>query len=582
MNIFINVRFCMKTKLSSIFSNWINAIKKFPIAHLIAFFVTIVFCRWVRHWDVFVIETERLFLASIVGFALSLLWPLRFEKSGNSKKEKLINLSAQIFSLVLWLIYYLCIRNVDLDRMSVSSSLTYLWPIILAFVLLFLLIAIRYRDDEKIAVKSYMNIFWWVVVGWLVWLIVRGGVSGAIRSFTELITSRIFSTDKIYWYIWCLSLILLATSFGLNYYLVRNWDDKEIKPTWINKVFWTYIFVPLTLLYLAIFVLYGLKILITGVWPKWVLVGLGFGYFALGIVAIFLTYLQEDKKFKLLHKIIFGSFLLIAILMICAIYMRVHQYWFTINRYLVCAGICAIVAISILASIYKNKRFISFFAVLAGIILVSIYWWPIWAKQVSLRSQLKWLRELLQTENLQLPLKKDALLWLNTTWVDNIARSLQEISLDYDGNDWKNGIIDEEWMSFGSYDLTNWYLWYEHSYEYNDNRFIWWIYEKWWYKPSMDISEYKKMYPMGWWYYNSVYSSDDNVFDITIENEVVHLDLSPYGDMIYNFATENNDTEHPMVFELWDKTYVFTYAEWFKHDDGKIVLVEVGGFVFLK
>lgn len=98
----------------------------------------------------------------------------------------------------------------------------------------------------------------------------------------------------------------------------------------------------------------------------------------------------------------------------------------------------------------------------------------------------------------------------------------------------------------------------------------------------MDISEYKKMYPIGWWYYNTVYSSDDNVFDITIENEVIHLDLSPYGDMIYNFATENNDTEHPMVFELWDKTYVFTYAEWFKHEDGKIVLIEIGGFVFLK
>ena len=322
----------MKTKLSSIFWNWINAIKRFPIAHLIALFVTVVFCRWVKQRDVFTIETERLFLASVVAFVLSLFWPLWFEKSGNSKKEKIINISAQIFSLVLWLIYYLCIRNVDLDRMSVSASLTYLWPVILAFSLLFLLIAIRYKDDERLAIKSYMNIFWWVVVGWLVWLIVRGGVSGAIRSFKELIYNPARDMRKIHWYVWCLSLILLATSFGLNYYLVRNWDDKEIKPTWINKVFWTYIFVPLTLLYLAICVLYGLKILITGVWPKWVLVWLGFGYFALGIIAIFLTYLQENKKFKSLHKIIFWSFLLIAILMICAIYMRVHQYWFTINR----------------------------------------------------------------------------------------------------------------------------------------------------------------------------------------------------------------------------------------------------------
>ena len=415
----------------------------------------------------------------------------------------------------------------------------------------------------------------------MVGLIVRGGVSGAIRAFNELILSS-FDFDRLYWYVWCFSLVLLATSFGLNYYLVRS-ADEDVKPTWINRVFWTYIFVPLALLYLAIFVLYGLKILITWVWPKWVIVWLWFWYFALGIIAIFLTYLQDEKKFKLLHKIIFASFILVSILMICAIYMRVHQYWFTINRYLVCAGIFAIIAISALALCFESKRFLSFFAILAGITLISIYWWPIWAKQVSLRSQLKWLSELLRTENLELPLKKDSLHWLQWTWINNIARSLEDISLDYDGNDWKTWIIDEEWIKFNSYDLTYDYLWYEYYSDYeNDNRFVRGIYEKGRYRPSLDISEYKKMYPMWWWYSNTVYYSDDNIFEITIENDVIHLDLSPYAQMIYDYVVNNEDTEHPLVFELWDKTYVFTYAEGFKHDDGKIVLIEIGGFVFMK
>ena len=572
----------MKTKLSSIFWNWINAIKKFPISHLIAIFVTIVFCWWVKHGDAFSIETERLFLAGVVAFVLSLFWPLWFEKVKTSQRQDIINISKQILSLVIWIWYFLCIRNVDLNDLTVASSLTYYWPVMLVFILLCLLIAIRDRNDEKFAVKSYTSIFWWIVFWWLVGLIVRGGISWAIRAFRELITTRLFGSGKIYWYIWCFSLVLIATSFGLNYYLVRNSDDKDIKPTWINKVFWTYIFVPLTLLYLAIFILYGLKILITWIWPKWVIVRLWFGYFALGIVAIFLTYLQDDKKFKLLHKIIFGSFLLIAILMISAIYMRVHQHWFTINRYLVCAGILAIVAISTMALIFENKRFISFFAILAVITLISIYWWPIWAKQVSLKSQLKWLHELIQTENLQLPLWKNSLRWLQSTWVDVIARSLEDISLEYDANDWKNWIIDEEWMNFNSYNLTYEYLWYENNSNYDSNRFVWSLFDKWWHKPSIDISEYKKMYPIGWWYYNTVCSSDGNLFDVTIEDDVINLDLSPYVDMIYAFATENNDTEHPMVFELWDKTYVFTYVEWFKHEDGKIVLIEVGGYVFVK
>lgn len=466
--------------------------------------------------------------------------------------------------------------------MSVASSLTYFGPVILAYILLFLLIAIRYRKYEKLAVKTYTNIFWWIVVWWLVGLIVRGGVSGAIRSFKELIYNPARDMRKIHWYVWCLSLILLATSFGLNYYLVRS-ANEEVKPTWINKVFWTYIFLPLTLLYLAIFILYWLKILITWVWPKWVIVRLWFGYFALGIIAIFLTYLQDEKKFKLLHKIIFASFILVSILMICAIYMRVNQYWFTINRYLVCAGIFAIIAISVLALCFENKRFLSFFAILAGITLISVYWWPIWAKQVSLKSQLRWLRELLQTENIQLPLKKDSLRGLQWTWINVIADYLSDISNEYDSEDWKNWIIDEDWATFNGYWLTYDYLWYEYSYEYdNDNRFIRGIYEKGRYRPSLDISGYKKMYPMGWWYYNTVYSSDDNIFDITIESEVIHLDLSPYTQMIYDFVVNNEDTDHPLVFEIWDKTYVFTYAEGFKHDDGKIVLIEIGGFVFIK
>ena len=571
----------MKTKLLSIFSNWITAIKKFPIAHLIILFLTIIFCRWVSQDEVFSIETERFFLAGVVAFVMSLFWPLWFEKSTDTKREKKFNLPSQIFALIIWILYFLCIRNVDLNDLSVASSLVYLWPVILAFILLCLLIAIRYRKDEKLAVKTYTNIFWWIIVWWLVGLIVRGGVSGAIRAFKELILSS-FDFDHLYWYVWCFSLILLATSFGLNYYLVRN-SNEETKPTWINKVFWAYIFVPLALLYLAIFVLYGLKILITWVWPKWVIVWLWFGYFALGIIAIFLTYLQDEKKFKSLHKILFASFILMSILMICAIYMRVNQYWFTINRYLVCAGILAIISISVLALCFENKRFLSFFAILAGITLVAIYWWPIWAKQVSLRSQLRWLNELLKTENLELPLKKDSLLWLQGTGINNIARALEDISYDYSDEDWKKWIIDEEWMALNGYNLTYDYLWYEYYDDYdNDNRFVRGIYEKWWYRPYVDISEYKKMYPMWWWYYNTVYSSDDNVFDITIENEVINLDLSPYADMIYDFVVNNEDTEHPLTFEIWDKTYVFTYAEWFKHKDGKIVLIEVGGYVFMK
>lgn len=75
-------------------------------------------------------------------------------------------------------------------------------------------------------------------------------------------------------------MIFLGGSFMLNHYLfaMKNLPvdegDVDIEDSRIRQIFGIYIFLPLALLYLLIFLVYGAKILISGIWPKGIIVWL--------------------------------------------------------------------------------------------------------------------------------------------------------------------------------------------------------------------------------------------------------------------------------------------------------------------
>jgi len=82
-------------------------------------------------------------------------------------------------------------------------------------------------------------------------------------------------------------MFLLAGSFMINYYSsVTEYLPKgshsefELQSTRLMKIFGSYIFLPLALIYLTIFTVFGIKILVTGIRPKGNIIWLGAGYFA--------------------------------------------------------------------------------------------------------------------------------------------------------------------------------------------------------------------------------------------------------------------------------------------------------------
>lgn len=210
-------------------------------------------------------------------------------------------------------------------------------------------------------------------------------------------------------------MIFLAGSFMLNHYtfVVANLpkgssSDFELVATRLMRIFGSYIFLPLALVYLLIFAAYGIKILITGVRPKGIIVWLGTGYFVWGMLTYYFTFPEKTNFFHRIRRILFISFVLVALMMIGALGIRIKQYSLSINRYFVAMFILFIISFSISALFCSKIRLRLFISLLVGLSLISLYG-PLSARNVAFFAQKTTIEMMLIKENIYLPLQKDSL-----------------------------------------------------------------------------------------------------------------------------------------------------------------------------
>jgi len=262
----------IEMKLKKLFWNWNNAIKTFPISHILLLTISIIWI-WNIEWSFSEHFSYRLLIALAFTFLLSCLWPI-IKIHSNFKNKNTTNRIIQISALILWWIYYFILTRIDnLFDATYSESLTYFWIILLAIITIPLLIALLHKKEEPKIWFSWNSLIISIIFWWIAWSVVRGWIAWAFWSIEALFDVNIHSNR--YLYIWVLSEILLAWSFIFNYYLtlVENINNKKsefvIQPSRIRKIFWSFIFLPLALIYLIIFWAYWIKILITWIRPNW-------------------------------------------------------------------------------------------------------------------------------------------------------------------------------------------------------------------------------------------------------------------------------------------------------------------------
>ena len=561
-------------KIKKLFWNWTKAIQTFPVSHILLLTLTIIWILQIE--EVIDLDSPDLILSLMLAFIISCYGPL-FLIHSYFKNKNIINRIFQIWSIVIWWLYNIILYNIDLDDLTYSESLLYVRILPITIIWIPLIIALFHKKQESKIRFSRTNLFISIVFWWIAWSIVRWWISWALASIESLFDINIDS--NLYADIWFISEILLAWSFVFNYYLTLNEEinkdsNFEIKPSRLRKIFWSFIFLPLALIYLAIFGAYWIKILITWIRPKWIIVRLWIWYFTLWIISSYLIYPDKTKTHEIINKVLYISFILIAFMMIWAIVKRISQYWITINRYFVCYIIAFIIIFSILSLIFTNKRLLSFVSTLWILALISVYGRPINVNYISFNSQVNRLKTLLSKENISIPLNEWDLKDCNEESTKLIIWTIDWLVQNYNKDKIINKIINfeyEDWYRSSRSNIRE-FLGVNTDYDYYYPTFKYRSYRSYW-EDAIDVSWYSKIFNFNEYYENV----DDMVLKLQVENEEYSLNLSDYLDELKEKAdiyakSDLTDEEKEILkmpaLEVTEKNYKMV-INWFSMEENK-------------
>ena len=227
------------------------------------------------------------------------------------------------------------------------------------------------------------------------------------------------SDGELYECLAAICFIFVNGTFILNYYNYSleetipkdEKSDFTFLPSKARKIFGNYIFLPLTILYFLILFAYVIKIAITGIWPKEIVVYMGTGYFAFAMLCYYFIYPEESSFFDKLKNCILISFFFVGGLMSYAIGVRINQYGLTMRRGIIMLIVICILLYPLLGLLFKNHRLSLLMYTIVWVFGVGIFG-PVNIDQLALSSQLSRLNNLLAEENIQIPLGSWALLSL--------------------------------------------------------------------------------------------------------------------------------------------------------------------------
>ncbi len=210
-------------------------------------------------------------IASLVlWFLIATLLALVFRYAQQLSKKQRLQRAIQGVGVLLVALYYVLAQSWQTGFLS--ESFLFIGILLLAFIGIFAIAPVFLSQQQKVWLE-WSNILVSILLGILAGLVVWGGLSGILASLEELFDVSI--SYKWYQYFGAFSLILLTGSFALNNYLIHSkihQNVDEIPHNATRRIFGVYIFFPLAVIYFLIFFAYGIKILITGVWPKGIII----------------------------------------------------------------------------------------------------------------------------------------------------------------------------------------------------------------------------------------------------------------------------------------------------------------------
>lgn len=140
---------------------------------------------------------------------------------------------------------------------------------------------------------------------------------------------------------------------------LHNVQTEETYPKAL-KIFTQYVLIPLAVIYLAILLVYEIKIAINWELPRGMVSTLILGYAVFGILSLLLIYPIKDKEgngwIKLFSKFFYIMMLPLLVLLVLAVWERVGSYGITESRYLLIVLALWLAAITFYFLLSKNQN----------------------------------------------------------------------------------------------------------------------------------------------------------------------------------------------------------------------------------
>ena len=425
--------------------NWGKTFQLAPISYLLLAGLT--------GYVVWLISTNFMPFGSRDETHIAVIWGLIFafifscygllfqiNRSKKTTKHRWISLWLQILALPIgygiyrWFLFLINVWDESWSGFYQVQVMT-AWGLLILGT--FLLIGFLWRKREKGTWLSWNIFLQSIWLGGLASLVLWIGISGSIFSIDKLFFEDLFQ-GRIYEYLAAVCFIFVNGTFILNYYNYSleetipkdEKSDFSLLPSKARKIFGNYIFLPLTILYFLILFAYVIKIAITGIWPKEIVVYMGTGYFAFAILCYYFIYPEESSFFNKLKNSILISFFFVGGLMSYAIGVRINQYGLTMRRGIIVLIAICILLYPLLGLLFKNHRLSLLMYTIVWVFGVGIFG-PVNIDQLALSSQLSRLNHLLAEENIQIPLGSWALSWLTGESVYQISEKISYIADNY-------------------------------------------------------------------------------------------------------------------------------------------------------
>lgn len=393
----------MKLRLWNIEQELKKVMTRFPNSCLAILFVSVMFFLLPRNsWWIYEEQMAKAALAGIVCFFLStgLTLFLESQKDFKSKHSKVLHLFPFIFSIGFY--YFLSIWGNSFE-LFVRFFLT------LTGVGSFLFFApyiskLRKSASENTAYYSYFysvsTAIFTALITWLSTFVLWAIGIAAVDVLFDLSWSIL---DNIYWDVAIFSLAVLAPLFGLSKLpqMETFYEDSYNESIFFSFLL-KYIALPFISLYFLILYAYTVKVLLNfSDWPRgevsWMVIGFSlFGYLTYVLSYVFETWYRYIKSFR---KVFPYAVLAQTWMLFYAIYLRIVQYDFTVNRYFVVTFGVFLVVVSLYLIFSKYKRLVVIPLILCLFTVIFSLWpWSVYALPES--RQLSRLKENLIEANI--------------------------------------------------------------------------------------------------------------------------------------------------------------------------------------